>query len=345
MTLPQRIGPNFMTAVETLKIAEDEAELRLDRWFKRHYPALGHSRLEKLLRTGQVRLDGKRAKAGDRVKPGQAVRVPPLHIEGKAPPRKSTIEVSAGDIDDLDKTVLFRDRSVLVLNKPPGLPVQGGFKSERNVDVILAAAADRYGGRPLLVHRLDRDTSGVLILALSPAAAQKLTEAFRLRTARKLYWAVIVGQLPRRDGTIDMPLMKRMGAAGERVVAVELGEDQTAKDIGARRATTRFGVIDNAGPTASWIKLEPMTGRTHQLRVHLAAIGTPILGDGKYGGTGAFLRMEGLARQVHLHARRLVIPHPERGVIDVTAPPPAYFAATLKTIGLDGDGADELLDD
>jgi 23S rRNA pseudouridine955/2504/2580 synthase len=335
-----------MTGVETITVADDEAEQRLDRWFKRRYPALGHGRLEKLLRTGQIRLDGKRAKAGDRVRAGQSVRVPPLRIEAPPPARPAAAAAASEDeVDNLLAAVLYRDRSVIVLNKPAGLPVQGGVKSERNVDAILAAAVARLGARALLVHRLDRDTSGALALALSPAAARALTAAFRDKRARKLYWAVVAGQLPRRHGVIDLPLMKRMGPAGERVVAVDLEEDETASDIGARRATTRFRVLDNAGPTASWVALEPMTGRTHQLRVHLAAIGAPILGDGKYGGTGAFLRMEGIARKVHLHARRLVIPHPERGVIDVKAPPSPDFLATLKALGLGSDGADELLDD
>jgi 23S rRNA pseudouridine955/2504/2580 synthase len=333
-----------MSGVETCTVEEGEAELRLDRWFKRRYPALTHGRLEKLLRTGQVRLDGKRAKASDRVQPGQLVRVPPLKLED-APKERPAPAVRAEDLAALDDWILFQDKSVIALDKPPGLPVQGGTKSERNLDAILAAAADRLGGRPHLVHRLDRDTSGVLLLARNPAAARALAEAFRGKAARKLYWALVAGKPERPHGTIDLPLAKRMGAAGERVVAFDYEEDFDLDEAGARRAVTRYETIDNAADRVTWLALEPRTGRTHQLRVHMAALGTPILGDGKYGGSGAFLRMEGIASQVHLHARRLRIPHPERGTIDVKAPPPPHVAQALAALGFTADAeADEFPD-
>lgn len=327
-----------MNGVETCTVEEGEAELRLDRWFKRRYPALTHGRLEKLLRTGQVRLDGKRAKASDRVHPGQVVRVPPLKLE-EAPKQRPTLAARAEDLAALDGWMLFEDKSVIAINKPPGLPVQGGTKSERNLDAILAAAADRFGGRPLLVHRLDRDTSGVLLLARSPAAARALAEAFRGKAARKLYWALVVGKPERPHGTIDLPLARRRGAAGERVVAFDYDEDFDLDEAGARRAVTRYATIDNAADLVTWLALEPRTGRTHQLRVHMAALGAPILGDGKYGGSGAFLRMAGIANRVHLHARRLRIPHPERGAIDVKAPPPPHFAQALVALGFNLDAA------
>jgi 23S rRNA pseudouridine955/2504/2580 synthase len=334
-----------MTGVETLLVEDGEADLRLDRWFRRRFPALTHGRLEKLLRTGQVRLDGKRAKSSDRVQPGQSVRVPPLRLE-TAPARRTAPAVRPEDLAALKGWILHQDKSVIVLNKPAGLPVQGGTKSERNLDAILAAAADRFGGRPLLVHRLDRDTSGVLVLARNPQAARLLAEAFRGKAARKLYWALVAGKPERPHGMIDLPLAKRVGAAGERVVALDYEEDLDLDEAGARRAKSRYRTIDNAASRVTWLALEPLTGRTHQLRVHAAALGTPILGDGKYGGSGAFVRMEGIANQLHLHARRIRLPHPERGTLDLTAAPPPHFTAALKELGLTADAAaDELLDD
>jgi 23S rRNA pseudouridine955/2504/2580 synthase len=335
-----------MTGVETLTVDDGEADLRLDRWFKRRFPALTHGRLEKLLRTGQVRLDGKRAKSSDRVQPGQSVRVPPLKLD-TVPERKAAAPpVRAEDLAALKGWILHQDKFVIVLDKPAGLPVQGGTKSERNLDAILAAAAETFGGRPLLVHRLDRDTSGVLVLARNPNAARMLAGAFRGKGARKLYWALVAGKPERPHGMIDLPLAKRVGAAGERVVALDYDEDLDLDEAGARRAKSRYRTIDNAADRVTWLALEPLTGRTHQLRVHAAALGTPILGDGKYGGSGAFLRMEGIAKQLHLHARRIRIPHPERGTLDVKAPPPPHFTAALEELGLAADAAaDELIDD
>ncbi len=335
-----------MTGVSTLEVEDGEADLRLDRWFKRRFPALTHGRLEKLLRTGQVRVDGKRAKSSDRLQAGQSVRVPPLKLESVPVHKAAAPQVRPEDLAALKGWIIHQDKSVIVLNKPPGLPVQGGTKSERNLDAILAAAADKFGGRPLLVHRLDRDTSGVLVLARNPNVARTLAEAFRGKTARKLYWALVAGKPERPHGLVDMPLAKRVGAAGERVVALDYEEDLDLDEAGARRAKSRYRTIDNAASRVTWLALEPLTGRTHQLRVHMAALGTPILGDGKYGGSGAFVRMEGIAQQLHLHARRIRIPHPQRGTLDVKAPPPPHFKAALAALGLVADeSADELIDE
>jgi 23S rRNA pseudouridine955/2504/2580 synthase len=335
-----------MTGVSTLLVEDGEAELRLDRWFRRRYPALTHGRLEKLLRTGQVRVDGKRAKSSDRVQAGQSVRVPPLKLDSAPAHKAVSAVVRPEDLAALKGWIIHQDKSVIVLDKPPGLPVQGGTKSERNLDAILAAAADKFGGRPLLVHRLDRDTSGVLVLARNPNAARALAATFRGKTARKLYWALVAGKPEHPHGLVDLPLAKRVGAAGERVVALDYEEDLDLDEAGARRAKSRYRTIDNAASRVTWLALEPLTGRTHQLRVHMAALGTPILGDGKYGGSGAFLRMEGIAKQLHLHARRIRIPHPERGTLDVKAPPPPHFAQALAALGLSPDSdADELLDE
>ncbi len=339
-----------MTGVSTLQVEDGEADLRLDRWFKRRFPALTHGRLEKLLRTGQVRIDGKRAKSSDRVQAGQSVRVPPLKLDSAPAHKPVSAAVRPEDKAALRGWILHEDKFVIVLNKPPGLPVQGGTKSERNLDAILAAAAEKFGGRPLLVHRLDRDTSGVLVLARNPTVARSLAEAFRGKTARKLYWALVAGKPEHPHGLVDLPLAKRVGAAGERVVALDYeddaGEAVDLDEAGARRAKSRYRTIDNAADRVTWLALEPLTGRTHQLRVHMAALGTPILGDGKYGGTGAFLRMEGIAKQLHLHARRIRIPHPERGTLDVKAPPPPHFKQALEALGLVADAAsDDLIDE
>ncbi len=317
-----------MAAVSSITVEEDESGLRLDRWFKRRYPALSHGQLERLLRTGQVRLDGKRAKSNQRIEAGQVVRVPPLSEESAKPPRPAPrTEMSPEALKDLQGWVLHRDDDVIVINKPAGLAVQGGTKTGRHLDAMLDGL--RFGSehRPRLVHRLDKDTSGVLVLARNPAAATALTEAFRTKDAQKLYWAIVVGLPSPEEGTIDLPLGKVAGAQGERVVA---------REEGGKRAITDFRVLDHAGRRAAWVALAPQTGRTHQLRVHMLALGTPILGDGKYGGREAFLDAEGLSRQLHLHARTLRLPHPRSGrILEVSAPAPAHFQAAVRVLGFD----------
>src|SRR5262249_22215421 len=268
-----------MTATDTVMVAGEDGSVRLDRWFKRHYPALGHNRLERLLRTGHIRVDGKRARSGDRVAPGQAIRIPSLD-EMTTPTPQESRQVSPGDEAMLRDAVLHRDDAVLVLNKPAGLPVQGGSGTERHLDGLLDAL--RFGSdvRPRLVHRLDKETSGVLVLARTLAAAALLTRAFREKTTRKTYWAIVVGLPKLLQGRIDLPLTKLPGREGERVRAdAEEG----------KRAITYYRVVDNVGSRASWLALLPVTGRTHQLRAHCAALGTPILGDAKYGATAAHL--------------------------------------------------------
>ena len=316
-----------MSGVQQIEIKQQDADQRLDRWFKRHFPALGHGRLEKLLRTGQIRLDGKRAKAGDRVEAGQVVRVPPL---GEAPDRweqpqqRRPRAADAGWAKTLQKSVLYKDDDVLVIDKPAGLAVQGGTGLSTSVDELLDALQFDATERPRLVHRLDRDTSGVLALARNAKAAQRLTEAFRHKDARKIYWAIVVGVPEVRGGRIDAPLQKAGGKGAERVHVDEDG----------KRAVTEFAVIERAGKKAAWLALMPVTGRTHQLRAHCVALGTPILGDGKYAGAAAFLAKDNLARQLHLHARRLRLPHPTgKGWIDVTAPLPEHMRKTWSFFG------------
>jgi 23S rRNA pseudouridine955/2504/2580 synthase len=309
--------------VSTRSVAPDEADLRLDRWFRRHYPALTQGALQKMLRTGQIRVDGKRAETGTRLAPGQEIRIPPMP---SAPAPKPVREVSERDASMLERMVIYRDNSVIALDKPHGLAVQGGPGITRNLDAMLDAL--RFGAeeRPRLVHRLDRDTSGVLLLARTAAAAAKLAAAFRGRDAEKTYWAVVAGVPTPREGRINMPLAKLAGARGERTAPAEDGE--------GTRAITDYRTVDAARGHAAWLEMNPLTGRTHQLRVHAAsALKCPIVGDGKYGGSAAHL--EDLSGQLHLHARAIAVPHPEGGRLEVTAPLPPHMNETFVFLGFD----------
>jgi 23S rRNA pseudouridine955/2504/2580 synthase len=317
-----------MTGVETITVRPEDGAGRLDRWFRRHYPALGHGRLEKLLRTGQVRVDGKRARAGDPVAPGQAIRVPPLAERSTPPPAR---QVRPQDEGLLRQLVLYRDASAIVLNKPAGLAVQGGTNTGRHVDGLLDTLRFDLDERPRLVHRLDKDTSGVLLIARHAAAAAFFTRAFREKTTRKTYWAAVVGLPELPQGRIDLALAKRAGPGGERVQA----DDEDGKS-----AVTYYRVMDRAGDRVSWLALLPITGRTHQLRAHCAALGTPIMGDVKYGGSAAHLAGIVAARGLHLHARTLAIPSPEGGTLRVTAPLPPHMRETWDLLGFAGDPGD-----
>jgi 23S rRNA pseudouridine955/2504/2580 synthase len=297
-----------MSGVELRGVAAEEAELRLDRWFRRHFPDLSHGRLQKLLRTGQVRIDGRRADAGARLRPGQSIRIPPLGkpADGDGP-RRTPAAVDSGDADWLRSRILHEDEALLVLDKPAGLAVQGGTRTRRHVDGMLAALAGQ-GERPRLVHRLDRETSGLLVVAKTARAAAKLTAAFRQQRVGKLYWALVVGRPPLAAGLIDRPLAKQAGGRGERIEGVADGLP----------AQTRYRTVARAGKVASWLALQPLTGRTHQLRAHCALIGAPILGDRKYGGAVAV--PAGAPGGLMLHAREIRLPHPDGGVLALTAP-------------------------
>lgn len=310
--------------MQTLTVAADEGDLRLDRWFKRHFPALTHGRLEKLLRTGQIRVDGKRAASSLRLEPGAAVRVPPLPAE-PAPPAAEPRPVSGKDARALQAAVLYKDEDMLAIDKPAGLAVQGGSKLDRHLDAMLDVLQFDAAERPRLVHRLDRDTSGVLLLARNARSAAVLAEAFRAKTCRKTYWAIVVGVPKIRQGKIDLPLAKLPGRAGERVVPDEEGKS----------AVTAYRVLDHAGNKAAWLELSPLTGRTHQLRAHCAALGTPILGDGKYGGAKAHLNLGGTAKRLHLLARAIEIHAPGGRTVAVTAPVPPHMAAAFAALGFD----------
>lgn len=318
-----------MAGVQLLEVKADEADIRLDRWFTRRFPGLTHGKLQKLLRTGQVRVDGARAKSGQRLEAGQTVRVPPLddaatvaRVTALPPPK-----MSAEEADELRGRVIYRDDEVMVLDKPAGLATQGGTGTTKHLDGMLDALRFGAKDRPRLVHRLDRDTSGVMLLARSAASAARLTEAFRSRDALKIYWAFVVGVPQPYSGKIDQPLAKQAGPGGERMaVASDDGES----------AVTHYSIVEAMGRNAAWVALMPLTGRTHQLRVHMAVLGTPILGDGKYGGAAAFLPDLAGARQVHLHAREIRVPHPRGGaILRATAALPPHMAATWRYFDLD----------
>ena len=319
-----------MSRAQTISVAEDDDGLRLDRWFKKHFPEIAHGRLQKLLRTGQVRLDGGRVKSNSRVVAGQAIRVPPLgdSVRAPRPTRAAPVKLDESRARDLIERVIHKDRDVLIINKPHGLAVQGGSKTNEHLDAYLDALRFDAAERPKLVHRLDRDTSGTLVLARNGKAARWLTAAFRRHETRKLYWAVAAGVPQPDQGIIDAPLDKRRTGKGEKMQIVDDGEGQRAKTV--------YEAIAKAGNVASWLALEPLTGRTHQLRVHAAEVlGTPVVGDGKYGGTYAFPDTDGIAKGLHLHARGLRIEVPGRPAIEVFAPLPDHMRETFRFFGFE----------
>jgi len=315
------------TEARNFTVADDDHGIRLDRWFKRHMPDASFNIVSRWARTGQLRLDGKRVAPGDHIAAGQVIRVPPLEppAPATAKPKRERVTLSAEDQDYVQSMVLHRDRAAIVLNKPPGLATQGGTKTDRHLDGLLDGLQFEAEGRPKLVHRLDKDTSGALLIARSSGAAAHFAKAFSSRTARKLYWALIVGVPSIEDGMIELPIAKQPGTGGEKM-HVDEKEGQPAR--------TRYRVIERAGNAAAWVELQPYTGRTHQLRVHMAAIGHPIVGDGKYGGQDAFLT-GGISRKMHLHARRIRIDHPDGSKLDVTAEPPRHFLESVEHLGFD----------
>ena len=309
-------------------VAADDDGIRLDRWFKRHLPDTSFNTVSRWARTGQIRVDGARAKPGDHIAQGQTIRVPPAEApkpDAPARPKKLRNPLSEAETEFARSLVIHKDPQAIVLNKPPGLATQGGTGTTEHVDNLLDGLMYDLETRPKLVHRLDKDTSGALLVARTARAAAWFSKSFSSRTARKLYWALVVGVPEVEDGFIDLPIAKQPGTGGEKM-HVDMKEGQPAR--------TRYRVIDQAGSRTAWVELQPHTGRTHQLRVHLAAIGHPIVGDGKYGLQEAFLT-GGISRKMHLHARRIRIDHPDGGKLDVKAELPDHFAESMKTLGFD----------
>jgi len=319
---------------ELRTIDPDDDGVRLDRWFKRHYPNVTHVLLEKLLRKGEVRLDGKRAKAADRLTAGQAMRLPPQVIHAKdARPEKPLAEakhpLATKDMGSLADRILYMDKQVIVLDKPAGLATQGGSGLTKHVDGMLDSLQYEKPTRPKLVHRLDSDTSGVLIIARTALAASGLSASLALRDTSKVYWALTRGVPKQKHGVIKAALAKE-GVRGkdERMT---ISEDEEAKE-----ALTEYAVMATAGTEFAWVAARPITGRTHQIRVHLASIGTPIVGDFKYGGTDSRGRGD-IADKLHLHARSIDIGRPDGGRLQATAPLSPHMVKSWKLLGFDPD--------
>jgi 23S rRNA pseudouridine955/2504/2580 synthase len=317
--------------VRQFTVDSDDDGIRVDRWFKRHLEGTSFTTVAKWARTGQLRVDGARVGPGDRLQAGQVLRVPPAEpVRTDARPQRQRPPLSDDEATFAREMVIHKDAQALVLNKPPGLATQGGTKTVQHVDGLLDALQYEAEGRPKLVHRLDKDTSGALLVARTARAAAFFAKSFSGRSAKKVYWALVVGVPSIDDGTIDLPIAKQPGTGGEKM-HVDEAEGSPAR--------SRYRVIERAGNRAAWVELQPFTGRTHQLRVHMAAIGHPIVGDGKYGGPAAFLT-GGISRTMHLHARRIRVDHPDGGEIDVTAELPTHFAESLAGLGFEAMAGD-----
>ena len=316
-----------VSGVQTISVRSADDGVRLDRWFKKHFPDVTNGRLQKWLRTGQVRVDGGRAKTSNRVHAGQIIRVPPVPMPSNPQERpKITARIDEHRAEELRQRILYRDDDMLIIDKPSGLAVQGGSKTTEHLDAYLDELRFDGDERPRLVHRLDKDTSGTLVLARSGKAARWLTAAFRGRETRKLYWAVVVGQPNPSEGLIDTYLDKRRAGGVEKMAIVDKGDGQRAQSV--------YREIARSGRVAAWLAMEPLTGRTHQLRVHAAdVLGTPILGDGKYGGPDAYVEGGGVSRLLHLHARGIRVPRPGRSAVEAFAPLPPHMAETFGFLG------------
>lgn len=354
-----------MSAVTTRVVKADEAEMRLDRWFKLRFPTLAFGHLQKLLRTGQVRVDGKRAKAETRLEPGQTIRIPPLEkaqgggdriatrteqgpdgavrVSGTSD-RPRTIPKSDRKSEEtkafLKSITLYEDAEMLVLNKPAGLAVQGGSGTVRHVDGMLESLTTREGVKPRLVHRLDKDTAGCLIIAKTRLAASTLAKTFRSRSARKVYWALVAGVPRVKQGRISTYLAKGEDEHGDaKMQVVRHGDD------GADHALTYYALVEASAQKLAWLSMKPVTGRTHQLRAHAAHIGHPIVGDPKYFDKQNWELPGGMQNKLHLLARRIVIPHPRTGQkVDITAPLPPHMQQSFNLLGLDTSRYDPIED-
>ncbi len=331
-----------MSKVQVVQVGAEEGEQRLDRWLKRQFPQVTQGLIEKACRKGDIRVDGARVKASSRIEAGQQVRIPPLpeSMPALAGPKPG---YSVSDAKMIQSAVIWKDQHIIALNKPAGLPSQGGSgQGSRHVDGLSEALMFDYKERPVLVHRLDKDTSGVLLLARTPRVARRLAEAFRHRETRKIYWALVAGVPQPLKGTIRYGLVKAGARGNEKMRCIHPAEVDQVE--GAKRATTDFAVLERLGGRAAWVALSPITGRTHQLRAHMAEMGHPIMGDGKYGGSaqenlgdgwGAGIGGE-VSRKLHLHARSLRVEHPVTGaMLELTAPLPDHMAETWKLFGWD----------
>lgn len=334
-----------MSGVQKIEVQEDSDDVRVDRWLHRLFPQVTQGRIEKLCRKGDLRVDGGRVKASTRLRSGQIVRVPPMPDDmAPARPAGAGKSLSEEDAALIRSCVIYRDDDIIVINKPAGIATQGGSKQERHIDGMSEALMFDMDTKPKLVHRLDKDTSGVLVLARHGKAAAELAKAFKSRDTRKIYWAVVAGSPHPKMGTIKFGLVKGLGhgpnQAGEKMHCIH--PDAVADTPGAKHATTDYSVLEEVGKRAAWVALVPVTGRTHQLRAHMAELGHPIVGDGKYGTNRQFNEGDGwgaqlggdISRKLHLHARSITLDHPLTGArLHLTAPLPPHMEKTWDIFG------------
>lgn len=323
-------------------VDSDEAGMRLDRWFKLHYSGLAFGQLQKLLRSGQIRINGGRVKSDTRIATGQKIRIPPMlmSMDNDNAPKTGRYLTSntirdRHDEDVLRAMLLHEDDKVFVFNKPSGLAVQGGSGLNRHVDKMLESMRSKKGEKPRLVHRLDRDTSGVLVVAKTRGAAAALAKSFRRRDTRKIYWAIVKGVPRKKEGGISQYMVRERTPDGDRMRIARHGER------GADHSQTSYRVIENSGRNLCWLEFQPITGRTHQLRVHAAFMEHPIIGDSKYFNIENWQIPGGIQNRLHLHARQIEIPHPSGGVLKITAPLPQHMAQTFNLLGFEEASGDE----
>ena len=331
-----------MSGVQMIEVAEGDQDQRLDRWLRRQFPHVSQGRIEKMCRKGDLRVDGGRVKSSTRVEVGQIVRVPPIPHPDQIVAQPKT-SISDADMKMIQSCVIYRDDHLIAINKPPGLASQGGSKINRHVDMLSEGLKFGMEERPKLIHRLDRDTSGVLVLARTRLAAAELTKAMRHHGTRKIYWAIVAGVPHPKMGTIKYGLKKAFGGGhgeGEKMICIHPRD--VDKTEGAKRATSDYAVLNPLAQRAAWMALVPITGRTHQLRAHMAEMGHPIIGDGKYGGSGQENEGDGwgsqlggdISKKLHLHARSLTIEHPfTKNMLHLTAPLPEHMQQTWDTFG------------
>ncbi|WP_342105609.1 RluA family pseudouridine synthase [Methylobacterium sp. SI9] len=327
------------SGVQTLTVEADEAGMRIDRFLTARFPLLPFTRVQSIVRKGELRVDGKRAKPNDRLEPGMSVRVPPLRLEQPSErPRNAAREQD--DAEFIRSLILYEDADMMILNKPFGLAVQGGSGTVRHVDGLLAALTGPDGQKPRLVHRLDKDTAGCLIVAKTRLAAATLAKSFRSRAARKIYWALTAGVPRVRQGRVSTYLAKEEPTDADARMRVAKHGDE-----GASHALTYYAMVDQAAQKLSWLSFKPVTGRTHQLRAHAAHIGHPIVGDPKYFSVENWELPGGIQNRLHLLARRIVIPHPRTGrPVDVSAPLPPHMAQSWNLLGFDAARYDPIVE-
>ncbi|MFY9894208.1 MAG: RluA family pseudouridine synthase [Xanthobacteraceae bacterium] len=334
----QKVTPlQLPTGVQNVAVTVDEGGMRVDRFLEARFPGLSFSHIQRVIRKGEVRINGKRTQPKNRLEVGQTLRIPPLRLE-QPKPREAGSEAEEETRAFLKSITLYEDADVLVVNKPMGLAVQGGSGTTRHLDGMLEVLRDAHGQRPRLVHRLDKDTAGCLLVAKTRFAAAALAKTFRSRSARKVYWALIAGVPKVQQGRISTYLVKEEREDESLMRIARHGEK------GASHAVTYYAVVETSGPLLAWLSLKPVTGRTHQLRAHMAHIGHPIVGDPKYFSRENWQLPGGMQNKLHLLARRIVVPHPRGGVIDVTAPLPPHMQQSWNLLGLDAKRYDPIVE-